>query len=123
VTARLLLDEHFSPKIAVALRVLGHDVVAVWEEPALRGLEDADLFAWAAATGRRIVTENVRDFLPLAAAARASGSPAAPLLLVSSRRFDRGRDGFGVIVAALAAWLDDTPDDRPDEDWLVGAGS
>jgi len=119
VTVRLLLDEHFSPKIAAALRALGHDVMAVWDEPALRGVSDADLFAHAAMTGQRIVTENVRDFLPLAAAARAEGSPAAALLLLSPRRFDRGHGGFGSIVDALAAWLDGNPGGRPDEDWLT----
>ena len=39
---RLLLDELFPPEIARALRQQGHDVRAIQEEPAQRGLSDGD---------------------------------------------------------------------------------
>ena len=113
----LLLDEHFSPLLAVALRERGYDVTAVWEDPELRGLPDAALFAHAVGTGQRIVTENVRDFLPLAASARSDETPAAALLLVSPNRFSRESRSIGALVVALAAWLD-ASDGRPDEDWF-----
>lgn len=41
---KLLLDEQISGKVAERLRGRGHDVVAVTDEPDLRGMRDPDLF-------------------------------------------------------------------------------
>ena len=46
-SARLVLDEMFSPAIAAALRDLGQDVIAVAERGELRAMSDDDVFAWA----------------------------------------------------------------------------
>ncbi len=121
MTARLLLDEHYSEEIAAALRALGHDVVAVVSEPDLRAASDAAVFRWAAESSRRIVTENIKDFRPLLMRTVAHGDPAAAtLLLVPPRRFPRGRgDRSAAIVSALHRWLTRSDvDERPDEDWL-----
>lgn len=121
VTTRLLLDEHYSEAIAAALRFRDHDVVAAVAEPDLRGVSDPEVFRWAAEAGRRIVTENIKDFRPLLLQAAATGAPAAPLLLVPPRRFPRGRgDRSAAIVRAIHAWLT-RPDahQRPVEDWLA----
>lgn len=121
VTSRLLLDEHYSEPIAVALRALGHDVVAVVAHADLRGASDPEVFRWAAEAGRRVVTENIKDFRPLLLDSMQSGSLVAPLLCVSPRRFPRGRgDRTAAITASLDAWLT-RPDAgaRPLEDWLV----
>jgi len=120
MTERLLLDEHYSAVIATELRQSGFDVVAVVAVPELRGASDPDVFAWAAREGRRIVTENIKDFRPLLRDAAEVGLPTAALLLVPPRRFPRGRgDRTAVIVAALTAWLGQRGDRRPTEDWLV----
>lgn len=121
MTTRLLLDEHYSEEIAVALRGLGHDVVAAVSDPDLRGASDPDVFRWAAGAGRRIVTENVKDFRPLLLQGAASGAPTAPLLLIPARRFPRGRgDRAATIVSALNRWLTGHgADQRPVEDWLA----
>lgn len=121
MTVRLLLDEHYSDDIAEALRRLGDDVAAAVADPELRGASDEELFDHAAADGRRIVTENVKDFRPLLLRAIATGSRPAALLLVPPRRFPRGRgDRTATIVAALHGWLE-RPDvgRRPLEDWLT----
>jgi hypothetical protein len=121
MTTRLLLDEHYSEEIAAALRDAGHDVIAAVSDAELRGMSDAGLFQHAAADGRRILTENIKDFRPLLLDAVAAGRPTAPLLLVPPRRFPRGRgDRTATIVAAVRGWLD-TPDAerRSLEDWLV----
>jgi len=120
MTTRLLLDEHYSEDIAVALRDAGHDVVAAVSDPELRGVSDPELFRHAASNGRRIVTENVKDFRPLLLQAVAAGSRAAPLLLVPPQRFPRGRgDRTAAIAAALRAWLDRSRTGAPPlEDWL-----
>ena len=121
MTTRLLLDEHYSEDIAVALQGLGHDVAAAVASSELRGSSDPELFQHAAADGRRIVTENIKDFRPLLLQAVATASPAAPLLLVPPRRFPRGRgDRTAVIVSALHSWLSrPDADQRPVEDWLT----
>lgn len=121
MTARLLLDEHYSEGIAAALRGRGHDVIAVVSHPDLRGASDPEVFRWATDAGRRIVTENIKDFRPLLLQGVTSGTPTAQLLLASPRRFPRGRgDRAATIVAALSTWLTD-PDvaQRPVEDWLA----
>ncbi len=121
MTTRLLLDEHYSEAIAVALRARGHDVASVVADPDLRGASDPEVFRWASQAGRRIVTENIKDFRPLLLQAAASGDAMAPLLLVPPRRFPRGRgDRAAAIVAALHSWLTRPDiDRRPAEDWLV----
>ena len=120
MTTRLILDEHYSETIAQALRDLGHDVVAAVASDELRGASDPQLYRHATETGRRVVTENVKDFRPLLLAATAADTPAAGLLLVPPRWFPRGRgDRTATIVAAISAWLD-RPDaePRPIEDWI-----
>ena len=62
---RLLLDEHLSPSVAVELRRLGYDVIAVAERDDLRGLPDGEIFARAATDVRAVVTFDVGDYLAL----------------------------------------------------------
>ena len=121
MSPRLLLDEHYANEIAERLRAQGHDVVSVVGDSELRSQSDVELFRWAAAPGRRIVTENIKDFRPLLLRAYSTGEPHACLLLVSPRRFPGGKGNrTNIIVEALAGWLS-RPDagERPDEDWLV----
>jgi hypothetical protein len=121
VSGRLLLDEHYAAEIADKLCVDGHDVVAVVGDAGLRALPDPELFRWAAEQGRRIVTENIKDFRPLLIRAYTTGDAIAPLLLVSPRRFPRGSgDRTAAITAALTVWVHlAEQDNRPDEDWLT----
>jgi len=114
----LLLDEMFSPVIAQQLRARGHDVIAVAADPRLRALDDAELCEWARSNGRRLVTENVKDFRPLLSGEQAKAGPG--ILLTSSRTFPRSRRSVGLLVTALESWLC-LPDafNRPPEDWLV----
>lgn len=121
MTTRLLLDEHYAVDIAEQLRADGHDVIAVLEDPNLRAQPDPDLFRWAAGQGRRIVTENIKDFRPLLLEAHAAEEPVAPLLLVTPRRFPRGDNNRShAIVTALTTWLNQPgAATRPEEDWLA----
>lgn len=121
MSEKLLLDEHYSDAIAVELRTAGHDVVAVVGDPQLRAQPDVEVFRYAATSGRRIVTENIKDFRPLLNQAYAAGDPAAALLLVPPNRFPRGVGRRqAAIVKAVSDWLGTAETgDRPDEDWLV----
>ncbi len=122
--ARLLLDEMFSPVIAAALRDLRHDVIAVAEQSGLRALTDEEIFAFAAARGRWLLTENVKDFQPILQQARQTGAPAVGLLLTSSRAFPRSRRNPGPLIHAIHAWLTTGPPPPPlTEDWLLGPAS
>ena len=113
----LLLDEMFSPVIAEQLREKRHDVLAVVADPKLRALDDTALYEWARSNGRRVVTENAKDFRPLLWLEKGETGPG--ILLTSSRTFPRSRRSVGLLVAALDNWFC-LPDvlDRPPEDWL-----
>jgi predicted nuclease of predicted toxin-antitoxin system len=101
VTARLLLDEMFSPQIAAELVRRGHDVVAVAADPELAGLPDEQVLEWATSQGRCLVTENVKDYEMLRRAAAAQGRSHAGLVYCAARRFPRDRRFAGALVAAL----------------------
>jgi predicted nuclease of predicted toxin-antitoxin system len=102
---RLLLDEHYSPEIARQLRTRGHDVVAVAERAALVGLSDDELLRRMAQERRVIVTNNVKDFVPLANRAALGADDHYGLLLTSDRSMPRRSDAIGRFVDALDAFL------------------
>ena len=120
MSVALLLDEMHAPIVAVTLRERGHDVLAVADQVELRALPDEDLFIWAGQQGRRLVTENVKDFAPLLRRAEESGQPSTALLFTSSRAFPRSRRNPGPPIDALDAWLrTGGAAQRPREDWLT----
>ena len=115
---KLLLDEMWPPAIAEALRDRGHEVVAVAERRDLRGLPDAAIVEAAQAEGWVIVTENVVDYRPLAAAAMRSGRTSPAIIYTSNRAYPRAnRRTAGRLVAALDA-LFATRDAIESEHWL-----
>ena len=119
--AGLLLDEMFSPVIAADLRQLGHDVIAVADRTDLRSKSDEEIFAWASAEKRWLLTENVKDFRPIMLRALSAGTPGCGLLFTSSRVFPRSRKNPGSLVRALDAWLTTGPPAPPvTESWLLG---
>lgn len=121
MTARLLLDEMFSPAIAAALRDLGDDVIAVAERSELRAMTDEEVFAWAASAGRWLLTENVKDFRPILLRAMQGDAGRTRILCTSSRTFPRSRKNPGPLIEAIHAWMCGGPPERPlTEDWLPG---
>jgi hypothetical protein len=101
VSARLLLDEMFSPQIASELVRRGHDVVAVAADPELAGLPDEQVLEGATSQGRCLVTQNVKDYEVLWRAAAAQGRTHAGLLYSAPGRFPRDRRFVGALVVAL----------------------
>jgi predicted nuclease of predicted toxin-antitoxin system len=112
---KLLLDEHYSRRIAEELRAAGHDVYSVQERQDLRGLEDRALLTQASAEGRALMTENVGDFMPLVREAAAAGDRHMGVILTSPRSLPRGIGTIGVYVERLDEFLRE----RPAEDALT----
>lgn len=110
---RLLLDEMFPPALAVALRDLGHDVVAVKERADLVGSDDENVFAAAQRDARAVVTENVADYVTIAGLHRQEVGNHYGLLLVLKAGLPRARAQF---VGALARRLDAYLRARPGRD-------
>jgi len=116
---KLLLDEMWPPAIAVELRRRGHDVTGVAERPDLRGQPDEIICATAQTEGSTVLTENVADYLPLAAAYHERGDAHAGLILTSHRRYPRSdARTVGRLVSALDTLLSAEPDPIGLEYWL-----
>jgi predicted nuclease of predicted toxin-antitoxin system len=109
---RLLLDEHFSTAIAEQLRKRGHDVIAAAALPDLRHRDDAEVLVWAIAQRRVVVTEDAVDYLALHEQHLSRGLRHRGIVLTSSRRFPRSRDGIGRLVRALDGLLRSRPGDN-----------
>ena len=104
----LLLDEMFTDDIAQQLRTKGYDVISVVADPALVGLPDDQILAYAIAEGRALVTANIKDFVPLDARYRAADQSHAGLILVSTKTFPQNRGFPSAVTTALAALLSST---------------
>ncbi|HXB50528.1 MAG TPA: DUF5615 family PIN-like protein [Streptosporangiaceae bacterium] len=106
---RAILDEQLSPQIAALLRKAGHDVDAVADRADLTGRSDRVIFEVATSEGRAVVTNNVKDFRPLAAEWLAQGRLHAGLILLPSTR-TRTRHAIAAIADAIEGILCDHPD-------------
>ena len=116
---KLLLDEMWPLAIAVELRRRGHDVTGVAERTDLRGQPDEVIFATAQTEGWTVLTENVADYLPLAAAHHERGDTHAGLILTSHRRYPcSDARTVGRLVTALDTLLSAGPDAIDLEHWL-----
>jgi Domain of unknown function (DUF5615) len=111
----LLLDEMFSDDIAQHLSAKGHDVTSVAADPALVGLPDEPVLAYATAQGRALVTASIKDFVPLDARYRVAGQAHAGLILVSTKTFPQNRGFTTAITTALTALLSGTAKIQPSQ--------
>lgn len=109
----LLLDEMFTDDIAQQLRANGYDVISVVADPALVGLHDDQVLAYATAEERALVTANIKDFVPLDARYRAASQSHAGMILVSTKTFPQSRGFPSAITAALATLLSGTTKVQP----------
>lgn len=97
---RVLLDEHLSSQLAVELRARGLDAEAVSERVGMRGSLDEQVMEVAAREGRAVVTNNVKDFRPIAAARLAQGKGHGGLILLPSTR-SRSRSAVGALAEGV----------------------
>lgn len=109
---RLLLDEHYSHTIAEELRRRGVDAVATQNErPELEGQDDDVILRAATLERRVVVTNNVRDYAPLVEEFGLRGEPQFGVIFTDDATFPRTHAGIGLIVRALAAFVEGAPDD------------
>lgn len=99
----LLLDEMFSPAIAVELASRGIDCRAVAADAMLRAQSDLEIFDTALLEGRVVVTNNVPDFESLRRAREASGGEVPGLIYTSDLTFPRSKAYVSRLAAALEA--------------------
>jgi hypothetical protein len=111
----LLLDEMFSDSIAQQLRANGHDVTSVVADPALVGLPDELVLAYASSQGRALVTANIKDFVPLDSRYRAASQSHPGLILVSTNTFPQNRGFTTAITTALTTLLNGTAKIQPSQ--------
>jgi hypothetical protein len=98
----------FSDDIARQLRAKGYDVISVVANPALAGLPDDQVLAYATTEGRALVTANIKDFVPLDGRYRAAGQAHPGLILVSTKAFPQNRGFPSAITTSLATLLSGT---------------
>lgn len=103
---RLLLDHHYWPGIAIALRAQGHDVVAAIERD-WHALPDGSLLSASTQEQRCLLTNNVRDFIGIARHWAADERRHAGIVYTSDRGFPRDRASSGRLIRALADFLDE----------------
>jgi hypothetical protein len=116
---KALLDEQLSPQIAALLQQAGLDVEAVAERPDLIGRSDAFIFEVACSEDRAVITNNVKDFRPLAAQWLAQGRVHAGLILLPSSR-TRTRAAISVLAGRIASVLLDNPDGLASSERWIG---
>jgi predicted nuclease of predicted toxin-antitoxin system len=119
---KALLDEQLSPVIAALLRQSGYDVLAVAESERWIGLSDQVIFELAAVEDRAVVTNNIRDFRPLAARWLAQGRSHPGLILLPSARV-RTRQAATALAAAIESVLRAHPDGIAGGERWIGPAS
>ncbi len=119
---RALLDEQLSGQIARLLRERGLDVEAVVERSDLVQAPDDEVIDTAAREGRAVVSNNVKDFRPLAAERMSDGRGHAGLILLPARR-SRSREATGALADAVEAVMRAHPEGIPSaEHWIAPLG-
>jgi predicted nuclease of predicted toxin-antitoxin system len=116
---KALLDEHLSPQIALLLRKDRYDVVAVACRDDLIRHSDRRIFEAACRDDRAVVTNNIKDFRPLAAEWLAGGRTHPGLVLLPSAR-TRTRSAVPALAGAIASVLRENPDGLSGSERWIG---
>lgn len=108
---RILVDEVYPAHVAEALRAINIEATTV---AALRlaGASDTEVFGAAIAGGYAILTENVGDFIRIAAEHSTAGGRHPGVLIALSSRFSRRPAGVQPLVTTIQAVADEDIQDR-----------
>jgi predicted nuclease of predicted toxin-antitoxin system len=114
---RFLLDEMYSPDIALALQRKGTDAVSVHERSQLEGEpDDREILRAATREGRVLVSNNAKDLVPIVDEFGLGGEMHLGVLLTSDVTFPRTREMIALMVRSLAAFAADRADDEMRDD-------
>jgi hypothetical protein len=105
---RLALDHHYPQAIAKELRNRSHDVVTALERD-WDAWDDEPLLVACTVDRRTLLTNNVRDFAPLARQWAADGRTHCGLIFSSDSSMPRTKTNVGAFVDALDSFLKDHP--------------
>lgn len=108
---KLLIDEMYPPALSESLQAVGIEASTV---AALRlaGGPDAEVFGAAVAGGYAVLTENVGDFVRIAAEHSSAGGHHHGVLMALSSRFSRRPAGIQPLIAAIQSVENEPLDDR-----------
>jgi hypothetical protein len=119
---KALLDEQLSPLIARVLRERGLDVVSAAEHSDLVEAPDRDVIDMATREQRAVITNDIKDFRPLAAERLVDGRGHAGLILLPASR-SRRRDDTGRLADAIETVMRAHPAGIPSaEHWVAPFG-
>ena len=123
LSIRLLLDHHFTPRLALDLRPDGFEVTFPRELRTERAPDEQHL-KWAAEHGYVILTSDIGDFRVLARRWAAQGLEHAGIILVNRSK----PISYGELLRRLRAFLNDVSAEEMinqvrwlDESWSRGA--
>lgn len=116
---KALVDEQLSPQIAELLAERGYDVVAVADRSDLVGRSDRIVLEVATSELRAVVTNNIKDFRPLAAERLARGQAHGGLILLPSSR-TRTRAAVAALADAIEGVLRNNPDGLSSSERWIG---
>jgi predicted nuclease of predicted toxin-antitoxin system len=108
---KILLDEHYSPAIAAQLSAAGYTADTVLGL-GLAGEDDQTLLEFCERESYALLTNNVRDFVPLARQWAADGREHAGLVFTSDASLPRHSGTIGQFVTLLSALLTEQPSER-----------
>lgn len=115
---KVLLDEQLTGQIARLLRERGLDVEAVVERSDLIQASDREVMDVALREERAVVTNDIKDFRPVAAERVADGRGHFGLILLPASR-SRSRDATGALADAIEAVMRAHPYGIPSaEHWI-----
>jgi hypothetical protein len=117
---KALLNAHLSGRLSERLRSEGLDVEAIVERDDLDdSMSDARVFDTASSEGRAVVTNNVKDFRPIAARRLQVGASHAGLILVPST-VPRALAATGRLAELIGSAMAANPHGLADREiWLI----
>lgn len=101
---KLCLDHHFPLALASRLTEDGHDVVTAHQR-GWHTLSDEDLLARCTVEGRTLLTNNVKDFVPITQRWAGEDRAHAGVIFTDDSRWPRTADTTGRFVEALLPLL------------------
>jgi hypothetical protein len=115
---KVLLDEQLSPLIAQLLRERGLDVVAAADRADLIEASDREVLETATREQRAVVTNDIKDFRPIAADRLTDGRGHAGLILLPASR-SRSRDATGALAEAIEVLMRAHPAGIVDSEYWI----